>query len=846
MATAALITAHAAAAVAQTLPRQDELPAVSRLGAVSGIVVEKDGTPVPGVTIRLSGPAPRETEHRVVADQEGRFLFTQLRHGDYRIGIELPGLQAPVDIPVVVLPGQRIETSVVVSLFTYEVEVAVLARSADVPQVIDTDSTAERRELTNRELTRLPLPVEQALDALPIFPGVVRSPGGLISIGGTLPTDSAYLFNGADLMDPFTGEYRLRLPMEAVESMSLETGVSSADYADRLGGVVNVTTAEAGDNWDTEIASPFPRPWIRDGQFEGVRRFNPRVRVSGPFSPNVRFSQTFGYRFEREKVFDAPQERGDHTVVEQWQSLTQFDWKTGDRSNLRVMLLGSPEREAISGLSGLTPEEATSNIDHTTVALVVNQQQRLDDRSFLQSTLQFNRQATAVRPRTIPPGPAFDMFPDYNDGTAFSNQNRRSLHWQLKSTYNRVLGADRATHLLRAGFEIHQLTLRGRNSNGPIRIFDADGRLRRLIESVDLEDPTGEEQRGDKWEGAVFVQDRWKPSDRFWIDAGLRISHDSAVRGLRLAPRLGLAWDVGGNGRTLLKASAGIMHRRIFLAEQYWDLFPTRIETTFDENGNGSRVYLPARRQDELSSPRAFVWTLSATQRLGPRFTAHVAISERHSADLPVFDRIDHAPIPVVPGQSTSWFTAPPEAGLFLSSSGKSTSRQFEITANVRIGELDQLFISYVTSTASGDLNDFSLLASNHPEPVLRPNARGALRFDTPNRVVIWGTFHLPWDLIAAPSIEWRNGFPWSSLDVYRDYAAGAHDRRFPDYFSPDLQVTKGFRIRSIPVRAGILVTNFLFRANPRDVISVQDSPRFGEFLNKIPSRVRFRFYLTI
>ena len=85
---------------------------------------------------------------------------------------------------------------------------------------------------------------------------------------------------------------------------------------------------------------------------------------------------------------------------------------------------------------------------------------------------------------------------------------------------------------------------------------------------------------------------------------------------------------------------------------------------------------------------------------------------------------------------------------------------------------------------------------------------------------MIWGTFHLPWELIVSPSIEWRNGFPWSSLDVYRDYAGTGNERRFPDYFSPDLQVTKGFRLAGIPLRAGVLVTNFIFRDNPRDVIA--------------------------
>jgi len=832
---------------AQTAPQsqEDQRPIGSRLGAIGGTVVETDGTPIPHVTVRLVGPAPRRTERRVQADAEGRFEFTELRHGDYRLAVELPGLQAPEEVSVVILPGERLETEVRLSLFAYSVEVSVVARSAATPQLIDTDSTAERRELTNRELTRLPLPVEQVLDALPVFPGVVRGPNGLISIGGTLPADSVYLFNNADLMDPFTGMYRLRLPLEAVETMSLESGVSSAAYGDRLGGVVNVTTATAGTNWDTEIVSPFPRPWLKGGEYRGIRRFTPRIRISGSLSPELSMSQSFGFRFEREQVFDVPDERGDHTIVQQWQSLTQFDWKPGGKNDFRFTLLGSPDGFSRAGLSGLTPVEATSDINHGTIAIVTNHQHRFDERSFFDTTLQFNRQSARVQPQTLPTGPGFDMFPDHNDGNAFNSQSRRSLHWQLKTVYNRILGPEAGRHLLQVGFEVHQMNLEGTYSNDRISIYDNDGRLRRQIESISSSPDEVQQQRGNKWEAAVFVQDRWRPNDRFWLDAGLRVSHDSAVGSVRFAPRLGAAWDLTGDGRTLLKGAVGVVHRRVYLAEEFWDSFPTRVETTWDEDGNGERLFLPSRRQEDLDSPRALIWTLSATRRLGARVTAHVAYTQRDTRNQLVFDRVEHDPIAVTPGVTNLPFIVPDDAGIFLANVGRTATKQVEITANIRVGQQDQLFISYVTSSALGDLNDFSLVASDMPAPVLRDNTRAALRHDTPNRVVIWGTFHLPWELIVSPSIEWRSGFPWSSLDVYRDYADGGNERRFPDYFAPDLQVTKGFRLAGIPLRAGVLVTNFIFRANPRDVIATVDSPRFGEFLNKVPSRVYFRFAAT-
>ena len=194
---------------------------------------------------------------------------------------------------------------------------------------------------------------------------------------------------------------------------------------------------------------------------------------------------------------------------------------------------------------------------------------------------------------------------------------------------------------------------------------------------------------------AVFVQDRWRPNNHFWLDVGLRVSHDSAVGSVRFAPRIGAAWDLNGDGRTLLKGAIGVVHRRVFLAEQFWDLFPTRVETTWDENGNGKRLHLPSRRQEDLDSPRALIWTVSATRRLGARITAHVAYTQRDSLNQLVFDRVEHTPIAVIPGMNDLPFLVPDDVGIFLTNAGRSASKQVELTANIRVGQQDQLFISY-------------------------------------------------------------------------------------------------------------------------------------------------------
>jgi hypothetical protein len=187
---------------------------------------------------------------------------------------------------------------------------------------------------------------------------------------------------------------------------------------------------------------------------------------------------------------------------------------------------------------------------------------------------------------------------------------------------------------------------------------------------------------------------------------------------------------------------------------------------------------------------------------------------------------------------------------LGLDNSGRSRYREFQVTTRYTFRERDEFTASYVRSSAEGDLNDFNSYFGNFENPVIKANERSRLPWDSPNRFIFWGTFHVKYRLTVAPVVDIRTGFPYSFIDEDRNFI-GARNRagRYPTFTSLDLQVTRSI---SLPGRwskyladVGLKVFNLTNHFNPRDFQNNAASDGFGGFSNgvgrKYGMRVTFR-----
>ena len=119
-------------------------------GTVSGVVKSKDGGPLPGVSVTITGPQmPRGQTTTTRSD--GSFKFQALLPGTYHVVAELPGM-GKYEQDVVVALGRDTELYPTVSLTASE-QVRV---TAELP-LVDTKSTEISVNTPKETIEKLPL-----------------------------------------------------------------------------------------------------------------------------------------------------------------------------------------------------------------------------------------------------------------------------------------------------------------------------------------------------------------------------------------------------------------------------------------------------------------------------------------------------------------------------------------------------------------------------------------------------------------------------------------------------------------------------------------------------------------
>jgi hypothetical protein len=139
--------------------------------SISGVVKDSAGGVVPGVSVVVKNDASGVGQEGVT-DADGRFQVTALQAGSYTVTASLTGFKTAVAKAIRVAPGQPITIPLTLEVGSLTETVTVTSSS----ELINTETATVSSTLNSDQLTRMPTPTRNALNAVAFLPGV-NTPG---------------------------------------------------------------------------------------------------------------------------------------------------------------------------------------------------------------------------------------------------------------------------------------------------------------------------------------------------------------------------------------------------------------------------------------------------------------------------------------------------------------------------------------------------------------------------------------------------------------------------------------------------------------------------------------------
>ncbi|MEW6320501.1 MAG: carboxypeptidase regulatory-like domain-containing protein [Acidobacteriota bacterium] len=782
--------------------------------------------PLPGVAITLEATEGTAEPLSAWTDGDGAFQFGAVLPGTYLMTAALEGFEAHRQ-PVAVRGGQTLVVDMALRLAAVEETVTVLAKTADA---IESRAAAPAPTLSQATLQAVPLAREQFVEALPLVPGVVRGPDGLLNVKGARTSQSGLTVNSANVTDPVTGEYALNLPLEAIQTVQVLTNPYAPEYGKFSGGVTAIETRTGGDAWRLQVQNFMPRLRRRDGQFRGIEAFTPRLTVGGPLAgPQLTLLQSFQYRLTRTEVESLPPLERD-MELESVDSYTRLDWHPGTLDHLTASVSLFPQTQRFAGLNTFNPRGVTPNFEQRGFFVAGQYRRVLGGTAVSESFASAKRFDADVFPSSG--REPMRLLPDRNAGSFFNTQSRDSLRVEGLQTVTLSPRGTGDTHVVKVGAGVSASTFDGRYVGRPVEILRADGSLAGRI-GFEREATLG----ASSTEWLAFVQDAWTPLDWLTVEYGVRYDWDSITSSHNIAPRAAVAYRPPWLARSVVRAGVGLFYDKTNLNVASFDRLPVRTVATFPADEGAHPVSFrqtPLVAGGRVRAPRSTNWNVEFDREWLPGLVVGLAYQRRTGVRELIVDRVPD-------GEADEY--------LRLGNGGRSSYDEFRITGRQRVGRALDLVASYVRSSAVGDLNDVNSLFGNFPNPVILPNERTRLGWDAPHRFVAWSDLALPYRIELAPVLEVRSGFPLTAFTEERTSLGPRNGAgRFPVFASLDLQAVKAFRLpgplRRYQAKAGVRVFNLLNRFNPRDFQGVLGSSAFGQFFNGVGRTIRGRFVI--
>ena len=691
-------------------------------------------------------------------------------------------------------------------------------------QGIDPAQTSDTKQLGTPEIVNIPYPTSRDIrNILPFFPQVVQDASGQVHVAGADTYETNDVLDGFEITSPVSGNLAMRFSADAVREVSVQSSRVSTQYGKESGGIIEFNTGMGDDHLRFDATNFIPSWKNIKGKGIDFDKWVPRATLSGPIKKGkIWFFDSADAEYDNYIFRDLPK-GSDRDPFLRGSNLAKVQINLRPSDILSFGLLNNTQDEDNQGLSLTTPTSATVKRDIGAYLADVKELHYFAGGALLETGFAWNAFNDRYRPQGTS---AFVITPNLNTGNYFQSFHGTSRRAEgIANLFLRGFTA-LGRHEVRLGTEIDQINFTQLYQDAPFFLERSDGTLYRqsvLPASTSL-DRNNVETTG-------YIEDKWSPWERVIVQPGLRFDWDEIVRRPLFSPRIAGTYALGSEQTTKISAGVGVYYERTHLDYLARARTGPRLDYYYDATGTNvlgpPLVTTFAVNQPALHAPRFLNWSAGLEQKLPLGIYGAVEYLQKRGNDGFIFQNLNAASI---------------LSGTYLlTNTRQDRYRSVQLTARKHFHGDYNVFGSYTHSYAhSNAVVDYSL-----NNPIFSTQMAGPLPWDVPNRFISWGWFPTPFKRFDfVYSLDYRTGFPWTTVNQNQQIVGAAYSNRFPAYFAlnPGLEFRFTFRGYALALRG--VAENVTDRKNPAFVnnnISATNYATYGGFDGRaFTARIRF------